>query len=225
MKTQSRNERRWKVIPAKAKAKFPTKTRSLKTNNNLPDLEDPFLCTECQKLGYCRRFREEREKTEEAAERKRASFVMEDAAIRNLVPLDAKNVKGKYSRQHLVVAYEAIHQKDFETAILHLMAVLESGEERDAAQLALAVSHYFLKNYAKALEHASQYEERYYSRSNKMQDFIVHCANSLKKQQAEAQQKQEQEEKEAEQAVKQLLSEKKKAAPNTILKTSKALNY
>ena len=207
MKTHSRNAGRWSSSPAKAKTKTIAKTNSPRTTDRIEDLEDPFLCQECQKLGYCRLAAENRKKKEQAAERNKAEFVMADQDIRNLVPLNSRDARGKYSGEHLQVAYEAFHQEDYETAILHFMAVLESGIQRQAAELGLAVSHYFMKNHETALDFALRYEAGATYLDSKKEDFIVHCGNCLKKKQAEALEKKKQHEKEADQAVKQLLEE------------------
>ena len=135
--------------------------------------------TECERLGYCI-VRHARYKAE-AAEREKA-FRMKESFIGKMIPLRVIEEPfyyiGAYSRQHLQVAFDAYHQMDYETAILHCKAVMQANDKCGYAYICIAVSEYYLGNY----EEASYYADRgsysfTYVMKRILDDFSLHCVN------------------------------------------------
>ena len=151
-----------------------------------PDEDNPFLCNDCKKLGYCRLAAEEHRMKGEAERLTKAMFRMEDADIRNLVPLNRKGITSAYIREHLETADLAFHQEDYETAILHYQAVLEGCPSQNTTHIFLAVSFYFMRDFESAIRSAFCYLAETLQGSGRIEKFIVHCQNCLARQNAEA---------------------------------------
>jgi len=172
------------------------------------DDDNPFLCNDCKKLGYCRLAAEEHRKKAEAERLTKAIYRMEDAEIRNLVPLNRKDITSLYTRQHLETADLAFHQEDYETAILHYQAVLEGCPSQNTTHVFLAVCFYFMKDFESAIRSAFCYLAEATQGSGRIEKFIVHCQNCLTRQKAEAEiQKMQVAEARANEAVRLLLQE------------------
>ncbi len=152
-----------------------------KTKRNKSDGTDTFwdgtLCAECKQLGFCKL---RRKKDVVAAAPK--LFQMSDTEISNLVPSNIpngdSNYYGKFTRKHLHVAFEAFHQQDYETAILNCKAVLEEFRYNLTAHMVLAVCYHALQDYETAMEHCAIV----YNSDSRMQYFMLHCQNKLRKQ-------------------------------------------
>ena len=149
------------------------------------DDDNPFLCNDCKKLGYCRLAAEEHRKKAEAERLTKAMYRMEDAEIRNMVPLNRKDITSPYKREHLETADLAFHQEDYETAILHYLAVLEGCPSQSTTHVFLSVSFYFMKDFESAIRSAFCYLAEASQGSGRIEKFIVHCQNCLARQKAE----------------------------------------
>lgn len=153
-----------------------------KAKKAIEELEDPFMCIECQKLGYCKERRQNMLSVNVNTWAKRPEAPMNDSTIANLVPLNAKDEKGRYSREHLTVAYDAFHQKDYETAELHFRAVLEVNARSTNANIGLAATCYFLKKFDEAIRFMAYYESDAVVYRNIPNDFVAHCEKIMMEQ-------------------------------------------
>ncbi len=174
------------------------KKHTRQASQKIEIMEDPFLCAECQKLGYCKDARRK-------SERRSAEVPLDDLAITDLVPLTIRDEKGKFSQEHLRAAYDAFHQRDYETAELHFRAVLEVNVRSLNANIGLAVTCYFLKKYEEAVRCMVDYEsEKWFYRGTKQHEFALLCEKLLNEQREN---EQIQQNTEIEKSVQQLMHE------------------
>ncbi len=167
----------------------------IKSLNKKKNRSPENLCDNCARLGYCRLTlsKEEIEYLEskiKAADEKKAAklkeqikraYVMDDLSIENLTPLRAGINSNIPYKKYLQPAYEAFHQKDYETALLNYKAVLAQSPMNKAALKGLAVALYFTRNYEGALnamlDYSDQFNDGLFFEEIR---FIVHLRNRIK---------------------------------------------
>jgi hypothetical protein len=150
------------------------------------------LCSDCLRIGKCRLTLSENElEIIEAIESERRGTalkehnkitnIMDDLSIENLVPLHVSGYKSLQYKNYLQPAYEAFHQKDYETAILNYRAILSKDPINKAALLGLAVALNFTHNYEDALNAMLDFSDLSISFLDfEEAKFIVHLRNCLK---------------------------------------------
>jgi hypothetical protein len=134
-------------------------------------LEYYQLCDECIERGFCKL------RPEFTKDTLKKDYWMKDESIRDVVPVDAREVKGLFSKKHFAAAHEAFHVEDYETAILNYQAILEEHQFNITARVCLAICYYYLEDYEKALAHAGRISGDY----RWLQNFMLHCENKLQK--------------------------------------------
>jgi tetratricopeptide (TPR) repeat protein len=141
-----------------------------KVFNKLTHQTTEYLCDDCKKLGVCRlrlskpelEYLQNKIAGEEAKEQQRQAtinreknkraFTMDNLAIANLTPLHVQNnPNNRPYKKQLQTAYEAFHQKDYETAILNYRAVLSQDPMNVSAFEGISVALYFINNIKGAL--------------------------------------------------------------------------
>lgn len=138
---------------------------------------------QCKILGYCVRARQQEIIEQKERDNK---YRMDERFIGNLVPLTTRIETwyhlGKYSRQHLQTAFDAYHQQDYETAILHSKAVIDANVDCGIAYICLISAEYFLGNYEDATYFASRAEQLYFSDAQRrvLKKFALHCGNLVR---------------------------------------------
>jgi len=146
-------------------------------------ITNPFLCDECQQLGYCR---QNRESAVESLLPKYYKFLslpnpdrhlLEDVEIMNIVPVktmvkDHNTVSGKKLQQ----AHDLFHQHEFEQASYLYRDLLMQRADYTEATVGLAASYYFLKQYEEASSIASTLSD--YSFEYKLSDFLDACVQA-----------------------------------------------
>ncbi len=143
-----------------------------------------YLCDECQSLGFCRLSMRDFENKwslgKTAYRRWKEQVIMNDIDIQNLIPVKADFVKGKYTKEHYQMAFDAFHQQDYETAYLHFKAVEEYITDEHGVNMGIAVCLYFMKAYTEAADYASKRLALYDTSAIpfSVEKFIAHCENS-----------------------------------------------
>jgi hypothetical protein len=117
--------------------------------------EDPFLCNECQVLGYCKAARE-RSRLEQLRQRlslnkMKKNIPLTKREISHWVPLrttikDANTRFGKKLQQ----AHELFHQDEFEQASYLYLDMLQSRNDCEEIKIGLAASLFFLGQFEAA---------------------------------------------------------------------------
>lgn len=136
------------------------------------------LCDGCKKhYGYCINARLELMKLEGEY------LVLSQSQIRNLIPIKSHPLSigylGSFSISNLQSAHDAFHQEDYETALLHYLAVTEINIQYSEAYLYVAVCHYMIGNIDDAIDYAIRSSYNYISNSKGVKDFIQHCENCI----------------------------------------------
>lgn len=139
-------------------------------------LPNDNLCDECKKLGYCKSYAERQNKIDHSL----ITHSLTDEKLRNLVPINTRDIKGIFTKKHLGVANLAFHHEDYETAILNYQTVLENDPNNSSALLCLAICYFFLEQYEIAMNYADRVNENY----ELMESFLLYCQNKLKSQEA-----------------------------------------
>lgn len=140
-----------------------------------PDIE---LCDECKKLGYCK---------ESTSTHMQESYEMATSVQVNR-PFDLKYYTAKiplrvngneifsqYTREHLQTAYDAFHQDDFETALLHFKSV-EPGGNYSQSDYFLALTYFMLGNYEMANAHMQACTDRSFYKAEDFTSFLDECS-------------------------------------------------
>ena len=117
--------------------------------------EDPFLCNECQVLGYCKAARE-RSRLEELRQglllnKMKKNIPLSEREISHWVPLrttikDANTRFGKKLQQ----AHELFHQDEFEQASYLYLDMLETRNDCEEIKIGLSASLFFLGQFEAA---------------------------------------------------------------------------
>lgn len=139
---------------------------------------------QCKILGYCVRAKaREREEMEEQEK----AYRMSSEFIGKIVPLSVNSENsfhiGQYSEKHLQTAFDAFHQQDYETAVLHCKAIVQENPECGVAYVCLAVSEYYRQNFEEANYYSARAEEHYYNYEHRViKLFGLHCQNLYREQ-------------------------------------------
>lgn len=160
---------------------FPKKSsqsdRNVQTKKQQPRLPDLLLCDDCKMLGYCK---------ESISARMHESNEMATSVQVNR-PFDVKYYTAKipfrvssneafsqYAKSHLQTAYDAFHQDDFETALLHFKSV-ERGGNYFQSDYFLALTNFMLENYEMAGIHMQACIDHTYYRTEDFSLFLDEC--------------------------------------------------
>lgn len=105
--------------------------------------DDPFLCSDCRTLGYCKR------RIESASER--VDFLVTDKEISHWVPVNARKVNGSsHFYKNLQRAHDSFHQGEFETASYLYRDLLSTRSESREVLIGLAASLFFQSQFDEA---------------------------------------------------------------------------
>jgi hypothetical protein len=146
---------------------------------------NPFLCNDCQKLGYCRKSREAAiaemlPKYYEVLSKPNPQYhYMKDTDIANLVPIktmvrDSHTNTGK----KLQKAHDLFHQYEYEQASYLYRDLLTHRADYQEAALGLAVCYYFMKEYEEAAVTVSYVDS--VSLRKSIPEFLNACERVLK---------------------------------------------
>ena len=119
--------------------KFPTKHITIK---------DEPLCDECKELGYCKEtwatektYRNEIFNSSKPIDENEKVISLK--GLLQLVPLRVPDSRfGDYTKKHLQEAFDSFHQEDYETALLHFLAVLEANSNISVVFLGTSLCYY-----------------------------------------------------------------------------------
>ena len=117
-------------------------------------VSDPFLCSDCQQLGYCRKYGKNSSnysttQSLRAYSNKPPSF--SEREISNWVPIRAASIyTGIAFRKRLQAAHDLFHEDEFEQASYMYQDMLASRKDCDELIIGLAASLFFLGKYEEA---------------------------------------------------------------------------
>ena len=146
-------------------------------------INDPFLCSDCQHLGYCRKSREGviqdllPKHYEILSKSNPEHHYFKDIDISNLVPVktmvkDYMTTAGK----KLQLAHDLFHQDEYEQAsYLYRDLLTQRGDYQEAA-IGLSACYYFMKQYEEAASVASGVN--HFSFGKILPQFLDACANA-----------------------------------------------
>lgn len=133
-----------------------------------------WLCNECKILGYCKKDTSSHNmKLYEIATGVKISRSFDMKYYTAQIPLRVNSsvMYSNYAKEHLQTAYDAFHQDDFETALLHFKSVDPSGSNN--THYFLAITYFMLENYEMAYAHMqSCYDKIYF----KIEIFLDECS-------------------------------------------------
>ena len=146
---------------------------------------NPFLCNDCQKLGYCRKSREAAiaemlPKYYEVHSKPNPEYhYMKDTDIANMVPIktmvrDSHTNTGKKLQQ----AHDLFHQDVYEQASYIYRDLLTQRADYEEAGIGLAACYYFMKAYEEAAATASGVDSVSFRKS--IPAFLNACERGLK---------------------------------------------
>ena len=118
---------------------FPTKQITI--------IDEP-LCDECKELGYCKEtwatektYRNEVFNSSKPIDENEKVISLK--GLLKLVPLRVPDSRfGDYTKKHLQEAFDSFHQEDYETALLHFLAVLEANSNISVVFLGTSLCYY-----------------------------------------------------------------------------------
>ncbi|MBU3714116.1 MAG: hypothetical protein FGM46_04130 [Ferruginibacter sp.] len=140
--------------------------------------EDPFLCEDCRKVGYCLVKANQRLVESISSRYMLNNNPATDKEISNWVPLrpEYKTDAGFYKK--LQKAHELFHQDEFEQASYMYRDMLTSRNDSYEVHLGLAASLYFMQNYHEAADIAIKITSAY--SNDKVTRFILQCIEKIK---------------------------------------------
>ena len=147
--------------------------------------KDPFLCDDCQQLGYCRKNRESAidellpQYFELLSEPNNNYHYMKDIDIINLVPVKTI-VKDYYTTagRKLQQAHDLFHQSEYEQAsYLYRDLQMQRADYHEAA-IGLAASYFFMNLYEEATTVAAGIN--HYAFDKILPDFLDACVRAAK---------------------------------------------
>ncbi len=123
---------------------FPTKSITI--------IDEP-LCEECKELGYCKldiRLKNVSRNSSYVPEplpnvefKNDSKQIVSLKGLLQLVPLRVPDSRfGDYTKKHLQEAFDSFHQEDYETALLHFLAVLEANSNIPVVFLGTSLCYY-----------------------------------------------------------------------------------
>lgn len=117
-------------------------------------VSDPFLCSDCQQLGYCRKYVKNSSKystTQSLRDYSNKPPSFSERDISNWVPIRAASIyTGISFRKRLQDAHDLFHEEEFEQASYMYQDMLASREDCDELIIGLAASLFFLGKYEEA---------------------------------------------------------------------------
>lgn len=122
-------------------------------------IKDPFLCDECQQLGYCKKgkIKYEFDNTTQIS-----VAIIEE--LFNTLPLKTTL---KYSQSYLArsmqSSHDALRETDYETAFLYYKTITSDGYYHWEAFLGLALCSFYRGEYLEAIRYAERIEIEPYS--------------------------------------------------------------
>ena len=146
---------------------------------------NPFLCDDCQQLGYCRKTREDSVEDLLAKHYQYLSVpnkeyhYIKNTEIANLVPIKT-TVKDYYSTagRKLQQAHDLFHQDEFEQASYLYRDLLMQRADYDEAALGLCVCYYFMKQYEEAASIATSISR--FSYNDHLSSFLDACERAAR---------------------------------------------
>jgi len=146
-------------------------------------INDPFLCSDCQQLGYCRKSREGviqdllPKHYEVLSELNPVHHYMKDIDIANLVPVktivkDFMTTAGK----KLQMAHDLFHQNEYEQSSYLYRDLLTQRADYHEAAIGLSVSYYFMQQYQDAASIATSVNNYFFDRH--LTQFLEACAHA-----------------------------------------------
>ena len=147
-----------------------------KLHGGLPEIS---LCDECKSLGYCKAFASDayKELHEVATSTLRnPAFDLTHYTAKIPFRVDVKLGLSEYAKVHLQTAYDAFHQDDYETALLHFKSVAVGGSNYLGADYFLALSYFMLGNYQMADGHMQACGDNTFYRERDFNAFLDECS-------------------------------------------------
>jgi hypothetical protein len=146
-------------------------------------INDPFLCSDCQQLGYCRKSREGviqdllPKHYEGLSKPNPVHHFMKNIDITNRVPV--KTMVKDYmtaAGRKLQMAHDLFHQNEYEQAsYLYRDLLTQRGDFHEAA-IGLSACYYFMKQYEEAASIALSIN--HYSFDRYVSQFLDTCAHA-----------------------------------------------
>lgn len=141
----------------------------MKNKQAIAETEEPFLCDDCQKLGYCRNAY--RKILQNRSDTKAAT----DQEIRNWVPVNVAYKNGtEKQRKILRAAHDIFHQGDYANAKEQYQEIINARGVIEEAVIGLAVSLYFLFQFEEAAAVAERLNVKVFSFEKR---FLAACEN------------------------------------------------
>jgi hypothetical protein len=149
-------------------------------------INDPFLCSDCQQLGYCRKSREGiiqdllPKHYEILSKSNPEHHYFKDIDISNLVPVktmvkDFMTTAGKKLQE----AHDLFHQNEYEQASYLYRDLLTQRADFYEAAIGLSACYYFMKQYEEAASVASGVN--HFAFGKVLPQFLDACANAALK--------------------------------------------
>jgi hypothetical protein len=121
--------------------------------NETVQISDPFLCSDCQQLGYCRKYRLDNNYSKQRGIlRKNGKKLpsLSESEVSNWVPIQASaRYAGTRFRKRLQDAHDLFHEDEFEQASYMYQDMLASRKDCDELIIGLAASFFFWESMKK----------------------------------------------------------------------------
>lgn len=154
--------------------------------------KSPLLCDRCQYAGKCLEYHRTptpKLKSEYDLDNKILPLNTRDftsdskyrslSALINQLPIRVEGTRfSRFTKLHLDKGFEAFHQKDYETALINLLAAFDGISQVKEVLLCISLCHFFLGDYDNAVVVANVYNSRYsyYFSSDNLDYLIDLCA-------------------------------------------------
>jgi hypothetical protein len=140
--------------------------------------EDPLLCTQCRKFGYCVEKAKQRFWESLSGRLTTNTHPASDKEISNWVPLRPYYKKDPGFQRKLQEAHDLFHQDEFEQAAYLYRDMLVGRNDSDEVHIGLAASLYFMQNYHEAADIAIKLTGVF--SNDKATRFILQCIEKIK---------------------------------------------
>ena len=122
----------------------------------ISNIEDPFLCKDCQKGGYCKKAKAHVETILD--EESFSLSVNEDIArqLDNILPLKSRENFGSRNAQHLQQAHELLRLQDFESALTLYKDLIHDNYYHWELFLGISLCWFYTEKYDEAASYADQ---------------------------------------------------------------------
>lgn len=162
-------------MPLRPTARFSRYLRAKKLHGILPKMT---LCDECKVLGYCKASISDNFLVKPEITRStniNRSFDISEYTGRIPFRVDAKLGLSEFAKIHLQTAYDAFHQDDFETALLHFKSVTVGGFNYLNADYFFALSYFMLGDYQMSNSHMQACFDNTFLRDKDFDAFLDEC--------------------------------------------------